>query len=62
MATFRIDATKAGDQLAAQRNILFQQFLEHPSDMELLCQIRLIQEQIPQSTVRGETERKSQHD
>ena len=50
MPTARSDATKTRDQLTAERNLLFEQLLEHPSHVVLVNEIRLIQTRMAELT------------
>jgi hypothetical protein len=61
MPTVRSDAGKTVDQLTAERNQLFEQLLEHPSDVALINEIRLIQTRMAELTSPVAAVRKSDH-
>jgi hypothetical protein len=62
MPTTRSDATKTIDQLTAERNLLFEQLLEHPSHVALVNEIRLIQTRMAELTSPIAAARRSEHD
>lgn len=62
MPISRMDEMKVGNQLTAKRNLLFEQFLEHPSHIELVNEIKLIQTRMAELRSHVAAAQKSEHD
>ena len=54
-AGVRIDEVTIRKQLSIKRNLLFQEFLQHPVNVELVNEIRSIDAQIAELTVENFT-------